>query len=379
MVYLDNAATTWPKPRSVLNAMTDSIDKFGANPGRSGHSMSIAATEKIFECRELISDFFSLGNPSNVVFTQNATHALNIVIRGILKKGDHAICTAMDHNSVLRPIFDGLDNVEVSVIEADGAGEIDADSIHKSIRPNTRLVVMTHISNVCGTVMPVEKTAKICRENNIMFLLDASQSAGIIDINIQKLGIDFLATSGHKGLYGPMGTGILCINTDELPTPILLGGTGSNSLELVQPSELPDRYESGTLNLPGICGLCSGIAFVKKYTPENIYRHEMKLAARLLSGLESIDGIKIIGKSGIFGRSGVVSFVSDRFAPSDIASQLDKKYSVAIRSMFHCAGLAHDFLHTKNGGTARISVGIFNTMHDIDYLLYSLNELNRSK
>lgn len=375
MVYLDNAATTWPKPPTVIGTMVDSLIEYGANPGRSGHKMSLRAMEKIYECRELVSDFFGLDNPGNVIFTQNATHALNIVIRGILKRGDHAVCTAMDHNSVLRPIFDGMENVKVSVAKPDSTGSLTSSDIESLIKPNTKLVVMTHVSNVCGTIMPINETAKLCRKNGIRFMIDASQSAGILDIDIKSIGADYLAASGHKGLYGPMGTGILCINSSLIPDPILFGGTGSNSKELFQPRELPDRFECGTLNLPGICGLAEGIRFVQGNGTGKIYSAEMKLTSTLLSELSHIPGIEIIGNKDTSGRTGVVSFVCDRYSPSAIAAYLDRECGVAIRSMYHCAGLAHKYLKTENGGTARISLGAFNSWQDIDVLIGGIKKL----
>ncbi|MBR5505396.1 MAG: aminotransferase class V-fold PLP-dependent enzyme [Clostridia bacterium] len=375
MIYLDNAATTWPKPNQVTEAVAKSMKYYGANPGRSGHKMAIRTSEKVYECRELVADFFGLSNPANVVFTQNSTMALNFAIHGILKAGDHAICTVMDHNSVLRPLFAKSPDVDVSYLGADSEGVIDPSELEALIRPNTRLVAMTHVSNVCGTVTPVEDIAKVCRQHGILFLLDASQSAGIIDIDMQQMKIDLLAAPGHKALYGPMGTGLLCINTDFELAPIMQGGTGSYSKELTQPLELPDRLESGTLNLPGICGLAEGIRYINRIGIANIREHEAKLTAYLLDGLSRIKDINIIGKKNTLGRTGVVSFTHNSKDCVDISSYLSSNFSIATRSMYHCAYKAHEALGTSDGGTVRVSLGVFNTLSEIKILLYALKNM----
>ncbi len=375
MIYLDNAATTWPKPTQVTEAVAKSMKYFGANPGRSGHKMAIRTSEKVYECRELIADFFGIPNPANVVFTQNATMALNLAIHGVLKAGDHAICTVMDHNSVLRPIFSKSSDVEVSYLGADGEGVIDPSELEALIRPNTRLVAMTHVSNVCGTIMPIEAVAEVCRQHGILFLLDASQSAGIINIDMQQMKIDLLAAPGHKGLYGPMGTGFLGINTDFDLNPIMQGGTGSYSKELTQPLELPDRLESGTLNLPGICGLAEGIRYINRIGIGNIREHEAKLTEYLLDGLSHIKDINIIGKKNTHGRTGVVSFTHNSRDCVDISSYLSSNFSIATRSMYHCAYKAHEALGTADGGTVRVSLGVFNTLSEIKILLYALKNM----
>ncbi|MBR2405158.1 MAG: aminotransferase class V-fold PLP-dependent enzyme [Clostridia bacterium] len=375
MIYLDNAATTWPKPNQVIEAVANSMKYYGANPGRSAHKMAIRTSEKVYECRELIADFFGLSNPANVVFTQNATMALNIAIHGILKAGDHAICTVMDHNSVLRPLFAKSPDVEVSYLGADGEGAISIADLEALIKPNTRLVIMTHVSNVCGTVLPVEAAAELCHNHGILFLLDASQSAGIINIDMQQMKIDLLAAPGHKGLYGPMGMGLLCINHNLDLNPIIQGGTGSYSKELAQPLELPDRLECGTLNLPGICGLAEGIRYINRIGIDTIGEHEAKLTAYLLDGLSHIKDISIIGKKDTLGRTGVVSFTHAKKDCVDISSYLSSNYSIATRSMYHCAYKAHESLGTSDAGTVRVSMGIFNTLSEIKILLYALKNM----
>ncbi|MBE7051679.1 MAG: aminotransferase class V-fold PLP-dependent enzyme [Ruminococcaceae bacterium] len=375
MIYLDNAATSWPKPVEVTDAVVSAMKYYGANPGRSGHKMAIRTIEKVYECRELVSDFFGLNNPGNVIFTQNATHALNLAINGILQYGDHVICTVMDHNSVLRPLYARRRDIDVSFAEASVDGTVDIEHLKSLIKPNTKMIVMTHVSNVCGTIMPVEEVGNICRDNNILFLLDASQSAGVLNIDMQKMNIDFLAAPGHKSLYGPMGTGVLCVNSDSELKPLITGGTGSYSHELSQPSELPDRFESGTLNVMGICGLAEGIRYVNRIGINNIFEHELKLSAYLLGKLSQIDGITVNGKIDANGRTGVVSFTCDKSDSVSIAEYLSSSYSIATRASYHCAYLSHCALGTSDGGSVRVSPGIFNTMSEIKMLVYALKNM----
>lgn len=375
MIYLDNAATTWPKPVQVIEAMAKSMKYYGANPGRSGHKMAIKTSEKVYECRETVADFFGVPNPSDVIFTSNATEALNIAINGILKEGDHAICTVMDHNSVLRPLNALKPKIDLSFVQADSDGNIDINTLKSLIRPNTRLVAMTHVSNVCGTILPISEAAQLCRDKGILFLLDASQSAGIINIDMSKMHISLLAAPGHKGLYGPMGTGVLCLNTDTELTPLITGGTGSYSKELEQPHELPDRLESGTLNLPGICAMAEGIRYINRIGIDNIHEHEIKLTKFLLDGISEIDGFDIIGKKTTVGRTGVVSFTHRTKDSVEIAEYLSSSFSIATRSLYHCAYKAHEALGTTDGGTVRASVGIFNTISEVKILLYALKHM----
>ena len=375
MIYLDNAATTWPKPESVIRSVSECMEKLGANPGRSGHKMAIESAEKIYECREMVAKFFNLPNSENVVFTQNATHALNIAINGLLNTGDHVICTCMDHNSVLRPIYALGGKIEYSIADADREGRVDISRIKSLIKSNTKLIVMTPVSNVCGTIMPIKQVSQMCHQMGILFLLDASQSAGILDIDMKRDNIDYLACPGHKSLYGPMGTGILCINSDTIPKPLTTGGTGSLSDSLSQPELLPDRLESGTLNLPGICGLMEGVGFVKKQGIENIRKYEEMLTDHLISGLSVLKDIKIAGINNTDGRCGVVSFYHTKKDCVEISQYLSLEHNIATRSMYHCAYLAHKALGTGDTGTVRVSLGAFNTKSHIDTLLYALSKL----
>ena len=374
MIYFDNAATTWPKPRSVINSVAESMKHIAANPGRSGHKMALMAGEKVFETREIIASFFGMDNPCGVIFTLNATHALNIVIFGLLNAGDHVICTRMDHNSVLRPVC-AMEDVEYSFAGAQTDGTVLPENIESLIKPNTRLIVMTHASNVCGTLEDAASVGAIAHKYGIPFLLDASQSAGIIDINMQRDNIDFLVSPGHKALYGPMGTGILCINSDLPIKPFMYGGTGSYSDMLSQPEEIPDKFECGTLNFPGICGLGAGIQFISALGISNIYKHELKLSEYLLGALSDMKDYNIIGKNTAKDRVGVISFTHNKHSAAFLADYLSSSYGIATRAMYHCAYPSHEALGTSDGGTVRASFGLFNTIGQIKTLLYALEHI----
>lgn len=376
MIYLDNAATSWPKPQSVIDELVSAMKHTAANPGRSGHRMSIAAGEKLYRVRETLADFFGIDNPLGVIFTQNATHAINIVIHGILKKGDHAICTVMDHNSVLRPLKSLGDDINLSIIGADSRGYVAAEEIEKSIRPDTRLIIMSHISNVCGSIQSAARVGEIAHRHGVLFALDASQSAGILDIDMKRDNIDYLCAPGHKALYGPMGTGILCINTEVLPSPIMQGGTGNNSHELSQPAELPERLECGTLNYPGICALGAGVNFIQSLGTKNILKHEMTLADYMLGELRGLKKYKILGSPDCKDRSAVVSIVHEILPSTALADELSSSYNIAARAMFHCAYPSHLALGSEHGGSLRISPGIFNTIGHIKTLIYALEKLD---
>ena len=375
MIYFDNASTSWPKPGSVISAVADSLKYPGANPGRSGHKMAIDAGEKVFECREELADFFGLADPCRVIFTMNATHALNIVINGVLREGDHVIYTQMAHNSVQRPVLAKKDDVEITVVPADSTGASSIADVESAIKPNTKLIVVTHASNVCGTYANLSEYGALARKHGIYLLADASQSAGILDINMERDNIDFLAMPGHKALYGIMGTGVLCINSSCSIKPLMYGGTGSYSHKTEQPDELPDHLEAGTLNLPGICGLLAGMRFVKALGIDNIYKHEMKLTDYFLNGISELDGYSVVGRNDLKNRLGVVSVVSRKYSSSELAARLDGSYNIAARAMFHCSYSSHVALGTEQYGTLRVSFGVFNTISQVKTLLYALEHI----
>ncbi|OPJ55445.1 aminotransferase class V-fold PLP-dependent enzyme [Alkalithermobacter paradoxus] len=373
MIYLDNAATTFPKPESVYSEALNCMKNYGANPGRSGHKLALAAGRVIYETRENLCKLFNIPNPMNIIFTYNATDSLNLVIKGFLNSGDHVITTSIEHNSVIRPIK-SLEKigVENTIVKCDENGILNVDDIKKAIKPNTKLIVTTHASNVCGAIVDIESIGKIAREMGIAYLVDGAQTAGVYDIDVQKMNIDMLAAPGHKGLMGPQGTGILYIREGLNVKHLKEGGTGSKSEELTQPEILPDRYESGTPNTPGIAGLNEGIKFILKEGIDKIRKHEEELTDYLINGLKEIDMIKIYGPKDIKKQCAVVSINISNEDSSEISYILDSVFNIATRSGLHCAPLAHKTLGTFEQGTVRFGIGYFNTKNDIDKVLEAL-------
>ncbi len=381
LVYLDNSATSWPKPEGVIEAIRKAIEKYGANPGRSGHKLAIEAARIIYEAREALAELFGLEDPERIILTKNVTEALNLVLYGFLKPGDHVITSSMEHNSVMRPLRDlERKGIEVTQIRASDKGEIDPQEVLKNIRKNTKLVVLVHISNVTGTIMPVEEILKIAKDHGIPLLLDAAQSAGTIPINLKELPVDLLAFTGHKGLFGPQGTGGLVINTkglEEKIEPLMRGGTGSKSEEEEQPEFLPDKYESGTPNTPGIAGLGEGVRFILKEGINRIMEKKEKLTLKLLEGLKEIKGVKLYGPLDPKKQIGIVSFNLEGKSPSELSHLLDEKYNILSRPGLHCAPSAHKTIGTFPFGTVRLSIGYFNTEEEIEYTLRAIKDLAR--
>lgn len=381
MIYLDNSATSFPKPREVREKINECLRKYSANPGRSGHRLSMQISEEIYNCREKISKMFNAPDASSVVFTMNTTEALNIAIKGILKPGGHVIFTSMEHNSVVRPAYklSETKGIEYSIANANIYGYVDAKTIEQHIRPNTQLIVMIHASNVCGTVNSVAAVGAIAKKHRIPFLVDAAQTAGILPLDMEKDNISLLATAGHKALYGPTGTGVLCLGKGVLPDTLKEGGTGSNSSDPRQPDELPDKYESGTVNAIGICGLLKGIDFINRVGRETIYNHEMQLTKIFLEDLSVIKGLNIHGYLTCTDRVGVVSVTLDNCDCVDVASVLDENYGIAVRAGYHCSYMAHNTLGTRDTGTIRFSIGAFNSLKDIKAASYALNDISKQK
>jgi cysteine desulfurase family protein len=383
LVYLDNSATSWPKPKEVLESIRKAIEQYGANPGRSGHKLAIEAARIIYETREALAELFGLEDPERVILTKNVTEALNLVLYGFLKPGDHVITSSMEHNSVMRPLRDlEKKGVEVTQIRASEKGEIDPQDVLKSIRKNTKLIVLVHLSNVTGTIMPVEEVLKISKDHGIPLLLDAAQSAGTIPINLKELPVDLLAFTGHKGLFGPQGTGGLIINTEGLEEriePLMRGGTGSKSEEEEQPEFLPDKYESGTPNTPGIAGLGEGVRFILKEGIERIREKKEKLTLKLIEGLKEIKGVKLYGPLDPKKQIGIVSFNLEGKSPSEVSHLLDEKYNILSRPGLHCAPSAHKSIRTFPFGTVRFSLGYFNTEEEIEYAIRAVRDLVGSK
>lgn len=382
MIYFDNGATTFPKPVSVVKAVNDSLQFYGANPGRSGHKMSIKSSEIIYKCRVNVAKLFDIDSPEKVIFTNNCTTALNYVIKGLLKKGDHVIVSSLEHNAVIRPLEHlKQSGVEYSIAEyVPYDNDKTLDNFRNKIKSNTKLIICTHASNVFGVKLPIERIAALCKIHGILFCVDAAQSAGVVPISLKNNYIDFLCTSGHKGLYGPMGTGILVINSDVQPDSIIQGGTGSQSSKNLQPDILPDKYESGTPNLPGIAGLNEGIKFVLNKTPQSILKREMHLSQVLYDGLSNIDGVILYTKRPEYEFNvPVISFNLKNLASEEVALVLDNKYGIAVRAGFHCAPMAHRFYKTDEIGTVRIVISSFNNVNQISYLINAVRSMCKHK
>ncbi|NLK64243.1 MAG: aminotransferase class V-fold PLP-dependent enzyme [Tissierellia bacterium] len=378
MIYLDNAATTFPKPSSVYKSVMKAMKVYGANPGRGSHAMAVEGARIIYETRELLAELFNLDDPMKVILTFNATDSLNIAIKGILNSGDHVVTTEMEHNSVLRPIKE-LENsgVENTIVKCASDGTISISDLESAIRDNTRLIVTTHVSNLTGSIFPIEEIGKICKEHKIPYLLDASQSAGVLTIDMKKYNIGFLAVPGHKGLLGPQGTGALLINSDIEIKHIKEGGTGSQSSSLEHPNFYPDKLEAGTHNLPGIAGLNEGLKYILKRGTESIYSHEKTLLDTFIIELRKNPKIKIYGPKSIEQRIGVVPINIEGMDSSEVANILDTKYNIAVRPGLHCAPLAHKAIGTEKLGAVRFGVGPFNKSKDIFTAVKALNEISR--
>lgn len=379
MIYLDNAATSYPKPLNVRKAVSSSFS-YSANPGRAGHRLSIKASEEIYNCRNKIADMFGVDNPEKVIFTSGCTVALNTVIKGILSKGDHVIVSSIEHNSVLRPLQKLSDSgfIEFSVCDIyPEDDEKTLNSFRQSIKKNTKLAICSHASNVFGILSPVSKLAALCRYYNILFCIDASQSAGLFDINLSDIGADFLCAPGHKGLYGPMGIGFMIVNS-VIPDSLYEGGTGSSSENFSQPSVLPDKFESGTVNLHGIAGLSAGIDFVKSYGVNRIRENESRIMSYLLSNLQNVDGITLY-QDNFKNCAPILSFNIDGINSEDVALILDRRFGIAVRAGIHCSPAAHKKYGTLDTGTVRVSPSVFTTFNDINYLIKAVSYINKYK
>jgi len=380
MIYLDNAATSFPKPERVYEEINRCMREYCANPGRGGHSLSITAGKAVLNTREIISGFFNIDNPMQLCFTKNATEALNLAVKGILKPGDHVITTSMEHNSVIRPLktLERDRGIELTIIQGNESGEIDVRDIRKSIRKNTRLIACTLSSNVNGIIMPVKEVGKTAGEYGIPFLVDASQGAGTVKVDVVDMNIQLLAFPGHKGLMGPQGTGGLYAGEGYRLDSLMQGGTGSNSENLYQPDDMPDLMESGTLNTPGIAGLGCGVEFINSVGMENIRAHKHMLVTRLLEGTDGLKGIKLYSKKSMDENSGIVALNFDGIDSTEVSYVLDRAYGIAARAGLHCAPLAHQTLGTLKTGIVRFSMGYFNTAEEIDVTLSALREIASS-
>jgi cysteine desulfurase family protein len=360
MIYLDNAATSWPKPPAVASAVAAALQEPCGNPGRSGHRAALAAGALVRQARQAVAGLFGIRDPQRIVFTLNATWAINMVLKGWLHPHDHVVTSAYEHNAVARPLK-ALESGGVLVTKVRGlpATILDPDDVRKALRPETRLVVVSHASNVSGAIAPVADIGQLCREHGIPLLVDAAQTAGSIPIDVAAMGIDFLAFPGHKGLLGPQGTGGLYIGPALTLQTLVEGGTGTDSRSLAQPAGLPERFESGTTNTPGLAGLAAGVRYLQDQGVAAIGMRESAQCQALANGLASIPGISILGPPPEGQRAAVVSITLDGIDPVDAATILDSAYGIATRAGLHCAPDAHRELGTLECGALRFSPGPF--------------------
>ncbi len=377
MIYFDNACTSFPKPKAVLSAIRDCCVRVGSTPGRSGHRLALEAARLVFEARENLSRLFGIPRSEQLVFTSNATEALNLAIMGLLEEGDHVITPSMEHNSVMRPLnhlfTKGI--IDLSIVPCSEEGHVDLDALRRLIKKNTRLIAVNHASNVVGTIAPLQEIGKIAGE--IPFLVDAAQSAGTVPIDIETSGIDLLAFTGHKSLYGPQGTGGLFVRDGIDLKPLRLGGTGSRSESWDQPDFLPDKYECGTPNTPGIAGLGEGVRFVLNQGIDKIRQHEIGLTQTLLDGLEDMEGITIYGPRKPDAQTPTVSINVDGKEASEIGYRLDREFEIMTRVGLHCNPGAHRTLGTFPHGTIRLSMGYFTTQEEVAQVLEALTMITR--
>lgn len=373
---MDNAATSFPKPEAVYRAVEETMRTRGGNPGRSGHSMALAANRVIFNAREALAKLFSIKDSSRLIFTSSTTEALNLAIKGIVREDSHVITSEIEHSSVSRPLYAlQKKGLQVSKTGCDREGRFDPEKIKKAIKGNTSLIVLTHASNVIGTIEPIGEIGALARERGIPFLLDAAQTAGSIPIDVNELNIDLLAAAGHKSLLGLQGTGLLYIAPHIDLVPLKEGGTGAGISGDEQPLELPDRFEAGTMNTPGIAGLGTGVEFILKEGPLAIRQKETSLIKRLIGGLAGEPLITIYGSLDAEKRVSLLSFNIRGIDSTEVAYRLDDEYGIMTRGGLHCAADAHKFLGTYPGGCVRISPGFFNTNEEIDTTIAAILEI----
>lgn len=377
MIYLDNAATSFPKPEPVYQAM----DRFArtqlANPGRAGHKMALASERTLDDGRHRLNQFLHGQDPDRFIFTLNCTDALNMAFKGVLRDGDHVITTDLEHNSVSRPLraMELAGKITLTRIKADHGGTIDPDAIRRAITPKTRLIAQTHASNVLGTVQPIADIGRLAREKDVLFLVDAAQTAGVIPIDIQAMFIDLLAFPGHKSLLGPTGTGALYVGPRTNLAAWREGGTGGDSSSETQPRELPYFLEGGTPNVLGVAGLAAGLQYLVDQGMDKIHAHEVELTQRLWQRLDEIGGYEVFGHRDMARRVGTISFRGESLAAAELGGILDESFDIAVRPGLHCAPYIHRSLGTFPEGTVRVSPGPFNTAEDIDRLAQALAEI----
>jgi len=378
-VYLDNAATSWPKPPGVADSMHHFIDEIGANPGRSGHRMSIQAAHVVYSARAAIAELFGVSDPLKVIFGINITDGINLALHGLLKPGDHVVTSSMEHNAVMRPLNDLLQKgVTYTRVPCSLDGTLNPALLEQAIQPNTKIVALNHASNVCGTLLPIHAVGEITRNKGLLYLVDTAQSAGTVPIDMETDYIDMLAFTGHKSLYGPMGTGGIILGSRVDPadlSPIKQGGTGSRSEREVQPEFCPDRYESGTANAVGLAGLLSALEWLKEQGIIAIQSHKETLCAQLIEGLMNINGVTLYGPKKASLQTATIGFNVNGMEPSTVGLRLDEEFNILCRVGLHCAPAAHQTLGTFPHGCVRFGLGVFNASDDIEQALSAVEKL----
>lgn len=377
-IYLDNASTTFPKPKQSIDAMYNYMLNVGGNSGRGNYSNSLESNRYLYNARELVSNFFNFDCPENVIFTSNVTESLNMLIKGLLKQGDHVLTSSLEHNSVVRPLYSCVEslNVKLDFIKCTSTGFIDIDDFKNKILPNTKLVIITQVSNVTGSIQDLKAIGEICKQNNIFFIVDSAQGAGVIKLDIKSINANAIAFTGHKSLLGPQGIGGFIIDNElnDSCISIIHGGTGSMSSSMYQPNFLPDKFESGTLNMPGIVGLSESIKYINSIGLDNIYSHNKYLITYLLEGLLNIKNIIVYGDLSGKSLTTCISINMKSMDCSELSYLLDCE-GIKTRSGLHCSPLAHQTIGTYPTGTVRLSISYFNTKADIDYTLLILNKI----
>ena len=378
-MYLDHSATSFPKPQELFDEILAFQADIGGSPGRGGHEAAEKASALVDDTRFRLAQLFHATSPDRIVFTANATEALNLALLGLLEPGNHVVATVLEHNSVLRPLHHlrVAKGVDVTLVPCDARGFVDPSDVKRAVRPSTRLAVVNHASNVTGAVQPIEEIARCL--GAIPLLVDATQSAGLLPLDVERTNIALLAFTGHKSLYGPTGVGGLYLREDQRPAPLKTGGTGTFSESPEMPDTLPERYECGTMNVLGIAGLRGGLRFLERVTPEAVLAHERALLDHLTAALDRCPAVRVHGPRKSCNRTGTLSLTAEGWEPSELSFLLDRQYGIRTRSGLHCSPLAHRHLGTFPQGTLRVSVGWFNTVEDMNRLAGAIEELSGMK
>jgi len=376
-IYLDNGATSFPKPEEVYKAVDKTLRTVGGSPGRSSHTMAIEASRIIFETRESLARLLNIPDATRIIFTKNSTEAINTALKGLLRKGDHVVTSSFEHNAVAKTLayLEKEHNIKVTKVKAKRTDYITAKEISDAITTETKLVTVMHASNVLGTIQPIKEIAKVCHDKNVLFMADCAQTIGSLPFDAQDIDADIVAGTGHKALLGPQGVGFLYLKEGIEPTQLIHGGTGFSSLD--DDTVTPDRFESGTMNTPGIAGLGAGIQFILNKGIENIRAHEVKLIHKILEGISNIDGVTILGSNKAEERTSLVSFTMKDKDPAEIGKLLDRGHyaNIMVRTGEHCSPDAHKLIGTYPAGAVRVSPGIFTTEEEIDIFIKVIKEI----